>query len=60
MKYLYTKGGIEMEEEKEHLIKLLEHLKESTEPYIYHEKMIEHYERYLLIIALQKYIERYY
>jgi hypothetical protein len=47
-------------EEKEALIKLLEELKITTEPYVNHPEMVEDYEKYLLIIALEKYIERYF
>jgi hypothetical protein len=47
------------QEEIEQLKQLLARLKEETEDYVGHDKLARNAESYLLIIAMEKYIERY-
>jgi hypothetical protein len=47
------------QEEIEQLKQLLARLKEETEDYVGHDKLARNAENYLLIIAMEKYIERY-
>jgi len=49
---------MEYEEKIKMLRQLLDAVKEETETYIDHEKMVANSENYLLIIAIEKYLER--